>query len=250
VRQFIVFILAAVHGLLAVADEARIAVAANFIAPMQQIAAAFERASGHRAKLSFGSSGKLYAQIVNGAPYDLFLSADSAKPRALVADGLAQADSLFTYAVGALVLWRGDGGDARAALLAGDYDKLAIPNPQLAPYGAAAVQTLEKLGLAAKAGPHLVTGENIAQAHQYVSSGNAQLGFVALSQVAVEGRPPAGAWLVPADLHAPIKQDAVLLTRGAANPAARAMLEFLHGDQARAIIRGFGYRDSDQTAPR
>lgn len=227
------------------AAEVKVAVAANFTAPMQQIAAQFERDTGHRAQLAFGSSGKLYAQIKNGAPFQVFLSADEDKPAALVGEGLAVADSRFTYAVGRLALWSARPGyvDAKGEVLKrGAFRRLAVANPKTAPYGAAAMETLNRLGLSAALEAKLVQGENIAQAYQFVASGNAELGFVALSQVMQNGKIATGsAWLVPDTLHAPIRQDAVLLVSGRGNVAARALLEYMKGDKALRIVRDYGY---------
>lgn len=222
-----------------------VAVAANFATPMQKIAAAFEADTGHQTQLSFGATGKFHAQITHGAPFQVLLAADSATPARLEAEGKAVAGSRFTYAIGTLVLWSAQPGyvDAQGAVLrAGDFKRLAIANPRLAPYGAAALQVLDRLGLAAQWQPRLVQGENIAQALQFVSSGNAQLGFVALSQVMEGGAVATGsAWQVPAHLHDPIRQDAVLLAPGRNNPAAAALLAYLRSDRARAIIRAHGY---------
>ncbi len=238
-------LLAAGVGSLVQAAEVKVAVAANFTAPMQRIAAQFERDTGHQAQLAFGSSGKFYAQIKNGAPFQVFLSADDDKPAALVRDGLAIASSRFTYATGRLVLWSAKPGyvDANGAVLKqGGFKHLAVANPKTAPYGAAAIETLNHLGLLAECEPKFVQGENIAQTQQFISTGNAELGFVALSQVMQDGKISNGsAWLVPNALHAPIRQDAVLLATGQGNPAAAALLDYLKGDKARAIIRGYGY---------
>lgn len=223
----------------AAAEQTVVAVAANFAQPMQVIAAEFEQHSGHAVKLSIGSSGKLYAQIQHGAPFHVFLSADAAKPEQLIALGKAVTGSQFTYAVGKLALWHRDNGPAREVLESGDYRRLAIANPRLAPYGLAAVQSLQQLGI--DAGDRLVTGENISQAYRFVASGNADLGFVALSQIITGGKIPDGAWLVPASLHAPIRQDAVLLERGQSSAVAHALLKFLQSDTAVAIIRQYGY---------
>lgn len=231
---------------LAGAAEVQVAVAANFSAPMKAIAAQFERDTGHRARLAFGSSGKFYAQIRNGAPFEVFLSADEAKPAKLEREGLTLPGSGFTYAVGTLVLWSAQAGlvDGQGAVLEGDaYRHLAIANPELAPYGAAAVQTLKALGLTDRVQARIVQGENIAQAYQFVASGNAELGFVALSQVMSDGRIASGsAWIVPAAMHAPIRQDAVILAKGRDNAAAAALMAYLKGDAAAAIIRSFGYQ--------
>mgnify|MGYP002150437768 FL=1 len=227
------------------AGEVQVAVAANFTAPMQRIAAEFEKDSGHKATLMSGATGKFYAQISNGAPFEVLLSADDETPARLERDGLAVAGSRFTYATGRLVLWSAREGyvdDKGDVLKKGDFRHLSIANPKTAPYGAAAIQTLSKLGLLPALEPRFVQGENIAQTHSFVVSGNAELGFVALAQVYKDGRLGAGsAWIVPASLHAPIRQDAVLLMKGASNPAAAALLKYLKGDKARAIIQSFGY---------
>lgn len=227
------------------AEQVTVAVASNFTGAMKEIAAAFERESGHEVRLAFGSSGKFYAQIQHGAPFQVFFSADAAKPEALEKAGQAVPGSRFTYAVGGLVLWSADSGRVQGpgTLKAGNFNKLALANPKLAPYGAAAVQVLDRLGLAQATRPHWVQGENIAQTYHFVASGNAQLGFVALSQVTRDGEIREGSgWIVPAKLHRPIRQDAVLLQRGANNEAAQSLLRFVRGDKAAQIIRSFGYR--------
>ncbi len=240
-QRFFAALIAAIFSTAAFAGQARVAVAANFTAPMKAIATAFGQETGHTAIPSFGSSGKLFAQVVNGAPFDAFLSADAEKPAALIERGLAQEDTLFTYAIGTLTLWAPGAADARELLLSGNYDKLALANPRLAPYGEAALQVLDGMQLREQAQPHLVTGENIAQTYQFVATGNAQLGFVALSQVIEDGAAPGGAWVVPAQLHTPIRQEAVLLQHGASNTAAKAFLAFLRGESARQIIHRYGY---------
>jgi molybdate transport system substrate-binding protein len=231
--------------LTAIADDVQVAVAANFTAPMQKIAAAFARDTGHRAVLAFGATGKFYAQINNGAPFDVLLAADDSTPARLEDEGSGVAGSRFTYAIGSLVLWSAREGyvDPQGRILAdGDFRHLALANPKTAPYGAAALETLERLGLRERLQPRFVQGENIAQAHQFVASGNAELGFVALSQVTEDGRIARGsAWVVPADQHAPIRQDALLLRHGEGNPAAQALLVYLRGDTAAALIRAYGY---------
>lgn len=228
------------------ADTVSVAVASNFAAPMQQITAAFEADTGHRAQLSFGATGKFYAQITHGAPFQVLLAADDTTPARLEREGKAVAQSRFTYAIGALVLWSAQPGlvDPQGAVLrTGQFKHLAIANPRLAPYGAAAVQVLQHLGLHDALQPRLVQGENIAQTFQFVASGNAQLGFVALSQVMSEGQIRAGSgWPVPAALHDPIRQDAVLLLPGQNRAAATQLLQYLRGDKARAIIQSYGYR--------
>jgi molybdate transport system substrate-binding protein len=227
------------------AAEVQVAVAANFTAPAKLIAAGFEKETGHKAALAFGATGKFYAQIRNGAPFEVLLAADDTTPARLEAAGVAVAGTRFSYATGRLALWSAKAGyvDAQGAVLqAGDFRHLAIANPKLAPYGAAAVETLTALKLLDRVQARFVQGENIAQTHQFVSTGNAELGFVALSQVMQDGRIPAGsAWIVPARLHQPIRQDAVLLGRGRANPAATAWLSYLKGDRAKAVIKSFGY---------
>jgi len=227
------------------AGTVQVAVAANFAAPMARIASGFEAATGHTLKLSSGATGKFYAQIVAGAPFEVLLAADEQTPKRLADAGLALAATRFTYAIGRLVLWSATPGfvDAQGAVLdSGRFRHLAIANPKTAPYGAAAMQVLRARGLAETLAPKRVTGESVAQAFQFVATGNAELGFVALSQVAVPGRPPSGsAWTVPAELHEPIRQDAVLLKAGASNPAAAALLDYLRSDAARAIIRAHGY---------
>ena len=220
--------------------------AANFTAPMQKIAAAFEADTGHKAVLSFGATGKFYAQITNGAPFQVFLSADDTTPARLDREGRTVAGSRFTYAIGQLVLWSPTAHyvDAQGTVLkTGDFKHLSIANPKIAPYGAAAMQVLDKQGLTAQLQARIVTGENIAQAYQFVASGNAQLGFVALSQVMEDGKITKGsAWVIPSDLHEPILQDAVLLAGGKDNPAAAALMQYLRSDKARAVIKAYGYR--------
>ena len=234
-------IVLAVSTSFALGAQIAVAVAANFTAPAREIAAAFTRAQGDAAVLSFGASGLLAAQIAQAAPFHVFLSADSERPAQLIAQGHAVAGSAFAYARGRLALWSALPGAAPSAqtLRAGAFAKLAICNPLAAPYGAAAVETLQALDLAATLKPKLVEGANIAQAFQFVDSGNAELGFVALSQVV--RKPAASYWLVPENLHRPILQEAVLLKAGAEAPAARAFLDFLKGPEARAIIARYGY---------
>jgi molybdate transport system substrate-binding protein len=238
-------VLAAVAACGASAAEVLVAVAANFAAPMHAIAASFEKDTGHKARLAFGSTGKFYAQIQNGAPFDVMLAADDATPAKLIQEGAADAASRITYAIGSLVLWSAKPGfvDGNGEVLRrGQYGKLALANPKTAPYGKAAVETLTRLGLLSAAEPTFVQGENIAQAFQFVSTGNAELGFVALSQVMKDGKVQQGsAWIVPAELHTPIRQDAVLLSRGRGNAAAQALLDYLQSDKARTVIRSFGY---------
>jgi molybdate transport system substrate-binding protein len=227
------------------ADDVQVAVAANFAAPAKRIAAEFEQATGHKAQLSFGATGKFYAQIRNGAPFEVLLSADDTTPARLEQEGAAVVGSRFTYAIGRLALWSARPGfvDAGGEVLKGGaFRHLALANPQLAPYGAAAVEVLMSLKLHDALRAKFVQGENIAQTHQFVASGSAELGFVALSQVFRDGRIAEGSgWLVPAERHAPIRQDAVLLEKGRGKAGAAAWLQFLKGDKARAVIAAYGY---------
>ncbi|MFK3739271.1 molybdate ABC transporter substrate-binding protein [Massilia sp. TN1-12] len=230
---------------LAHAAEVQVAVAANFTEPMKQIAAAFEKDTGHKAVLAFGATGKFYAQVRNGAPFEVLLAADDETPARLEREGRTVAGSRFTYATGKLALWSSKAGyvDAQGKVLeTGNYAHLAIANPKTAPYGLAATETLDKLKLTAKVQPKIVQGENIGQAHQFAATGNAELGFVALAQVWKDGRFTSGSgWIVPDNLHGPIRQDAVILAKGANNEAARALETYLQSDKARGIIRSFGY---------
>lgn len=222
------------------AAEIKAAVAANFTAAMNEIAADFEKATGHKVLLSFGSTGKLYAQIENGAPFDLFLAADQDSAARLEQAGAAS--GRFTYAVGKLVLWSAQPGladDGAAVLKAGKFAHLAIANPKTAPYGAAALQVLKSLGVYDTLAGKLVQGDSISQTYQFVATRNAELGFVALAQVALTAE--GSRWEVPQSLYEPIRQDAVLLKAGADNPAAEALMRYLAGDDARAVIEKFGY---------
>lgn len=227
------------------AAEVHVAVASNFSAPMQKIAQAFEKKSGHKTVLAFGATGKFYAQVKHGAPYGLLLAADAAAPARLVAEGLGVPGTAFNYATGRLVLWSAQASlvDAKGAVLANrGFTHLAIANPRTAPYGAAAVDVLQQLRLLDGLKSKLVQGENIAQTYQFVKTGNASLGFVAMSDVYRGGSFIGGsAWVVPAELHAPIRQDAVVLAKGAANPAAWELAAYLRSDEARRIIRFHGY---------
>ncbi|KPV39782.1 hypothetical protein AN478_11155 [Thiohalorhabdus denitrificans] len=234
-----------VGGLLpAHAAEVRVAVASNFTAAIKALEPRFEEATGHDLRISTGSTGKLYAQIRNGAPFDAFLAADARRPRLLEEKGAAVTGSRFTYAVGRLVLWSPDPDRVRGktTLAAGDFRHLAMANPRTAPYGLAARQALRSLDLWKDLRPRVVRGENIAQAHQYAASGAAELGLVALAQVSGPEAPGEGSrWVVSGDLHEPIRQQAVLLEQGARNAAARAFLDFLQGPEAREILADFGY---------
>jgi molybdate transport system substrate-binding protein len=225
------------------AAQTNVAVAANFTDAARDIASAFRTATGHEAVLSFGSSAQILAQIGQDAPFQVFLSADEERPRKAIEAGQAVASSRFTYAVGKLVLWSRNSAlvAGEETLRAGAFDKIAIANPAAAPYGSAALDTLRSLGLAETLQARIVQGNSIAQAFQFVQTGNAELGFVALSQVIdlKEG----SRWLVPQALYRPIRQDAVLLAKGRESEAAQAFMDFLHGPEAKAIIGRYGYGD-------
>lgn len=227
------------------AGEVQVAVAANFTAPMQRIAAEFEKDTGHKASLAFGSTGKFYAQIKNGAPFEVLFAADDETPARLEREGQGVEGTRFTYAIGKLVLWSKQPGlvdDKGEVLRTGSFDRIALADPKLAPYGAAAMQTLNKLGLADTLRSKFVQGENIGQTYQFVATQNAPLGFVALSQVFVDGRVTEGsAWMVPETLHDPIRQDALILAKGKDNPAAPELVRYLKGETAKNIIRSYGY---------
>ncbi|WGL17132.1 molybdate ABC transporter substrate-binding protein [Microbulbifer bruguierae] len=227
------------------AEELTVAVASNFTAPMKEIAARFEANSDHRVKLAFGSSGKFFAQISHGAPYQAFFSADQSKPARLVELGLARADSRFTYAEGQLALWsaKPDFVDPHGEVLKRQqFKRLAFANPKLAPYGVAAVEVLERLNLLEQTRGRWVQGENISQTYQFIASGNAELGFVALSQIQHDDTIKRGsAWILPRNLYNPIRQDAVILREGAKVSALADFWQFLQSAEARAIIQSYGY---------
>jgi molybdate transport system substrate-binding protein len=227
------------------AAETSIAVASNFAEPIKAVVAGFEKSSGHTVKVSTGASGKFYAQIVNGAPFDVMLSADDETPAKLVAGKQAVAGTAFTYATGKLALWSAKAGvvDGSADALKRDYRFVAIANPKLAPYGRAAMETLAALKILVPPAK-LATGENIGQTYQFAQTGNADFGFVALSQVWKDGKFNTGSgWIVPATLHTPIRQDAVLLEKGRNNAAASALLAYLKTPAVRALIARYGYGD-------
>ena len=238
-------VLALAGATLAARAEVLVAVAANFAVPMRGIAEGFQAATGHTLKISAGATGKFYSQILAGAPFEVLLAADDETPRRLVAAGHAVASTQFTYAIGHLVLWSAQPAfvdDQGAVLASGAFGKLALANPKLAPYGAAALQVLRVRGLVEAMTPRLVTAESVAQAYQFVATGNAELGFVALSQVQLPGREMTGSmWRIPQSLYDPIRQDAVLLMAGKGNPAASALLEYLKGAPARQMITAYGY---------
>ena len=227
------------------AGEVSVAVAANFAGPLAKIGEGFTQSTGHTLKASTGSTGKFYAQIVAGAPFEVLIAADDETPKKLVAEGHAVAGSNFSYAIGKLVLWSVQPGlvdDQGAVLGSARFTHLAIANPKTAPYGRAGMEVLKARGLVDAVAPKLVTGESIAQAYQFIATGNAEIGFVALSQVAVPGKPVQGSyWLVPASLYGEIRQDAVLLKTGEKNPAAAALLAYLKSAPAQAVIQSFGY---------
>ncbi|MBF0434125.1 MAG: molybdate ABC transporter substrate-binding protein [Magnetococcales bacterium] len=229
----------------ALADEIQVAVAANFTAPAKVISANFEKETGHKVELSFGATGKFYAQIKNGAPFEVLLAADSDTPAKLEQEGAAIPGSRFTYAIGQLVLWSSKPGvvdPAGDVLKKNSFNHLAIADPKLAPYGAAAMETLTALGLLEAVQSKFVQAENIAQTHQFVASGNAELGFVALSQIIKDGQIVDGsAWTVPTQLHKPIRQDALLLNKGKDKAAVHAWLNYLKGEKAQSVMRSFGY---------
>ncbi|WP_035382699.1 molybdate ABC transporter substrate-binding protein [Ferriphaselus sp. R-1] len=231
---------------LAQAGEVNAAVAANFQKPMEEIAAAFQKDTGHTVKLSFGSSGKFYAQIKEGAPFDLFLAADVKYPKLLEEEGWALKDTRFVYALGKLVLWSAQPGlvDSKGAVLAkGKFNKVSYADPKLAPYGLAAQETLQKMKLWDSIQSKMVTGDSIGQAYQFIASGNAELGFIALSQITKDGKVSEGSyWLVSPELYNPIEQSATLLTKAKDNDAAKALLAYLRGNKkALAVIEKFGY---------
>ena len=228
------------------AEEVQVAVAANFTAPLQSIAADFEKDTGHKVIAAYGATGQFYAQIKNGAPFEVFLSADDSTPQKLENEGDTVKGSRFTYAIGTLALWSAKDGyvDSQGKVLSDNqYQHLAIANPKAAPYGLAATQVLARLGLTDQVKAKIVEGQNITQAYQFVSTGNAELGFVALSQVYKDGKVSGGsAWIVPGDMHDPIKQDAVILNKGKDNPAAKALVDYLKGPKAAAVIKSYGYQ--------
>jgi len=228
------------------AAEVKVAVAANFAQPMKDIAAEFEKDTGHKLAITQGATGKFYAQITNGAPFEVFLSADDETPAKLVKEGKAVTGTQFTYAIGRLVLWSPDEKlvDQGGAVLKTDRFKyISIANAKVAPYGRAAVQTMQKLGVLSAIEPRVVQGESITQTHQFVTTGNAQLGFVALSQVWENNRIKSGSgWIVPEDMHEQLRQDVVLLNPGKESSAANALVNYLKSDKAKKLIERYGYK--------
>lgn len=224
------------------AKDVHLAVAANFTSAMKEISTEFTKESGNKLIVSYGSTGKLYAQVINGGPFEVFLSADQEHPTKLVQEGAAVKETQFTYATGKLVLWspRKNFVDAKGEVLRSQkYKHLAIAQPKLAPYGAAAQQVLEKMGLEKSLQDRIVFGENITQAHQFVFTGSAELGFVAYSQVKNDTQ--GSHWVIPQDMYKPLKQDVVLLIKGKSNESAKQFLEFLKGEKAKKIIADYGY---------
>lgn len=244
-HRFIFLLIAFFISSAASADDVQVAVAANFTAPMQKILLQFEKDTGHKAIVTFGATGKFYAQIKNGAPFEVFLAADDKTPARLEKETFTVAGSRFTYAIGKLVLWSAKSAfvDGQGDVLKkGDFQYLSIANPKLAPYGAAAVETLKALGLLDALQPKFVQAENISQAFQFVSSGNAPLGFVAMSQVYENGKLKSGsAWIIPSKLYNPIRQDGVILDKGRGKPAAQALVKYLQRDKIKMLIQSYGY---------
>ena len=244
-KSFVLTLLFVAYATSLRAEQALVAVAANFSAPMQQIALAFQKDTGHQLKLSFGATGGIYAQIKNGGPFDVFLSADQLTPQKIEAEGLGVPQTRFTYATGQLVLWSKQDGlvdDKGQVLRSKNIQRIALAKPKLAPYGAAALEAMTQLGLLDELKPKLVQGDNIAQTYQFVSTQNAQLGFVALSQVFADGKITSGSgWVLPSSLYKPILQDAILLKNGKDNSAAKALMLYIKGDKAKEMIKRFGY---------
>lgn len=244
-KHFRIFLFSLLAIASAHADEVQVAVAANFTGPMQVISVLFERDTGHKASLAFGATGKFYAQISNGAPFEVLLAADDETPARLIKEGNGVAGTALTYAIGKVVLWSADPKlvDAQGEVLkTGNFKHLALANPKAAPYGAAALQAMTRLGVVETLKPRFVQGENISQTHQFISTGAAELGFVAYSQVIKNGRVGSGSgWIVPGSLYEPIRQDALILAKGRNKPAATALLAYLQGEKAQAVIKSFGY---------
>ena len=244
-RRLLTLVAACAASAVVHAETVNIAVAANFTEPAKALASILSKTTGHTANLSFGATGAFYSQIKNGAPFDILMAADDERPARLEKEGDTVPSSRFTYATGQLVLWSAKPGyvdDQGAVLKANRFNKIAVANPKNAPYGAAAVEAMDKLGLAATLQPKLVTGESIGQTYNFIATGNADLGFVALSQVLDAGKLKGGSmWLVPAQLHTPIVQDAVILKRGAGNPAAQAWMDLMKTPKTKEFIRTYGY---------
>jgi molybdate transport system substrate-binding protein len=247
-RIFLSVIAAALIGLpgVALSDQVHVAVAANFADCLEQLGTTFAESTGHNLVISRGSTGKHFAQISAGAPFDVFFAADSERPALLEAEGLTAPGSRFTYAIGGLLLWmpRGETDSTQSvveALKSPEYRHLAIANPRLAPYGLAAKQTLTSLGIWDELEPRLVMGQSVGQTWQFVATGNAQLGLVAQSQMVTSEDSSGNWWIIDADLHAPIEQQAVLMLSAAKNDAANELMDFMRSPQARLIIKTCGY---------
>jgi molybdate transport system substrate-binding protein len=250
-RRNLVFVFLQIALLISIqAAEVTVAVASNFSLPMRKIVSQFEAESGHKVRLSLGSTGAFYAQIKNSAPFHLLLAADQETPARLEKEGLGLADTRFTYAQGRLVLWsrQAERVDVEGEILkTGRFQKLALANPKLAPYGVAAMETLQSLSLTEQLKSKFVQGENISQAYQFVETENAQIGFVAMSQVFSEGKLLKGsAWIVPTQLYSPIQQDAILLVAGQKNSAAIALMRYLKTDRAKSVMSAYGYSHPTQ----
>lgn len=230
----------------AFAEQVLVAVAANFVPSFREVAMEFEKSTGHHAQIAAGSSGNLYSQIKNGAPFDVFFSADDERPKRLEEEGVGVKGTRFTYAIGRLVLWSPnvDLVKGEETLSSTNFTRLAITNPKNSPYGLAAMQAMQKLRIWDKLQPqHIIMGENLGQTMEFIESGHAELGFVALSQVLdpkVKGK--GSRWDVPSNLHEPIQQDAIVLAKGKDNATAKALMEFMSGPQAKAIIERYGYQ--------
>lgn len=240
---FLIFEPSAGGVAVAEAGEVKVAVASNFLKPLEKLAKSFGNSSGHSVIISAGSTGKLYAQIVRGAPFEVFLAANAREPERLEQEGMTVPGSRFTYALGKLILWSAKPGIApKDSLITDQYDRIALANPKLAPYGKAALQVLDRLGIAGNAREKLITGETVSQVHQFAAAGNVDFGFIALSQLALlKDNKKGSVWIVPDDLYDPIKQQAVLLNRGESNPAAKAFLAFMESGFARDEIGKLGY---------
>ena len=227
------------------AAEAQIAVAANFAEPIKAIASVLKKTTGHTIKVTLGATGNLYAQIKNGAPFDVLLAADTNTPEKLEKESMAQPGSRFTYATGKLVLWSADAKrvDAKGEVLkSANLGKVSYANPKTAPYGAATMKVLDSLGLTAAITPKLVQGESIGQTFAFAATGNADVGFVAMSQVLEGGKLKSGSmWVIPQTLYAPIRQDAIVLQRGTDNEAAKALMQLLKSPNIKDLIRSYGY---------
>lgn len=232
-------------------EEVRVAVASNFAPVVKELAKLYHQETTNHVKLSFGSSGKLFAQIIHGAPFDIFLSADQSKPIALVKAGVADDHQRFTYAIGQLALMTTKPAfynSLKDTLISGSFNKLALANPKLAPYGMAAQETLQALDLISQTRNKWVQGENISQTYQFVATGNADLGFVALSQIKQDSTFPEQAyWQVPENFYNAIRQDAVLLKKGENKAAAQSFIRFIQSTRAKQRIKAYGYITTDNT---